>query len=137
MSALLDSKQSTFFVFLHSIVCHCANHLVSNWCQQRGSPHVFRLLPLHRMGGHCFLLTGWRDANVLVRFLYVLVSHLPGQQPLLLLKTGRCQPASSLLQQSCQKCPCLRMEILCVHFYLQTFAQNQTKIHDIHVGCKM
>lgn len=100
------------FYCLFSIVCYGANHLVPHRCQPRAWAYVFWLLALQWMGGHHILPVGRCDAHVLVRLFHVLAAHLPGQQPFLLLQTGRWQPASSRLQQSCQKCPRLRLEIL-------------------------
>lgn len=85
------------------------HYLVSHWGPSWVWPHVIWLLPLFWVGGHYFQPARWIHRHLLIRFL--LVSLLPGEQPFLLLQTGRQQPTSCALHQSCQKRPRLRLEI--------------------------
>lgn len=71
-------------------------------------PHVVRLLPVHRMGGHHLLPGEQLHAHLLL--LGILLILVPGQQSLLLLQTERGQPAVGGLAQSRQERPRLRRE---------------------------
>lgn len=96
-----------FQLFLLSTVWYGVYGLVSHRCSPGTRPHVIRLLPLHRMGGH-YLLPAGRVHSYLLLLRVLLISFLPGQQSFLLLQTGRRQPASSPLHQSRQERPRLR-----------------------------
>jgi len=89
-------------------VWHGVYHLVSHRLPPGAWPHVIWLLPLHWMGGHYILPARRLHPHLLIRVL--LLPLPPGQQPFLLLQTGRWQPASRLFHQSCQKRPRLRLE---------------------------
>lgn len=96
-------------LFLLSNLRFGVHYLVSHWGPSWVWPHVIWLLPLFWVGGHYFQPARWIHRHLLIRFL--LVSLLPGEQPFLLLQTGRQQPTSCALHQSCQKRPRLRLEI--------------------------
>ena len=117
-------------LFSHSNVWYGVYGLVSHRRPSGAGPHVVRLLPLHRLGGHHLLFAGWVLSHLLL--LRVLITRLSGQQSFLLLQTGRWQCASSPLHQSRQKRPRLRWRRDSVRdcsLYIETSTQAHTPTH--------
>lgn len=106
-------------------------------------PDVVRLLPLHWLGGHYLLPAGWVYPHLLLLRVLFLIP-LPGQQPLLLLQTGRWQPTSHHLCQSRKECPCLTWErfwipsgcVVDCNMYIETDTHKHTH-SNIHVHIQL